>query len=120
MTDEQIMIDGVDVAGCEHYGYRGKAGYWCHNYDEPCTDNPNCVYKQLKRKEQELADLKEFCEKLKKSNSNYATAVLKSNLKLEKIKEKWQELINMSPLELATNAKKMLELDNIIKGEENE
>ena len=48
------------------------------------------------------------------------TAVLKRNLKLEKIKEKWQELINMSPLELATNAKKMLELDNIIKGEEDE
>lgn len=59
MTDKQIIIDGVDVVGCEDYGYRGKAGYWCHNYDEPCTDYPNCYYKQLKRKEQECEELKE-------------------------------------------------------------
>ena len=54
MTDKHIIIDGVDVAECENYGYRGKARYWCHNYDEPCTDYPNCYYKQLKRKEQEV------------------------------------------------------------------
>lgn len=53
MMDKHTIIDGVDVAECEDYGYRGKAGYWCHNYDEPCTDYPNCYYKQLKRKEQE-------------------------------------------------------------------
>ena len=57
MTDKQIIIDGVDVAGCEDYGYRGKAGYWCHYYDEPCTDYPNCYYKQLKRKEQRIVEL---------------------------------------------------------------
>ena len=57
MTDKQIIIDGIDVSGCEDYGYRGKAGYWCHNYDEPCTDYPNCNYKQLKRKEEECETL---------------------------------------------------------------
>ena len=62
MTDKQIIIDGVDVAGCEDYGYRGKARYWCHNYDEPCTDYPNCYYKQLKRKEQECEELKHEVE----------------------------------------------------------
>ena len=58
MTDKQI-INRVDVSRCEDYGYRGKAGYWCHNYDEPCTDYPNCIYKQLKRKEQECEELKQ-------------------------------------------------------------
>ena len=62
MTDKQIIIDGVDVAGCEDYGYRGKARYWCHNYDEPCTDYPNCYYKQLKAKEQECEELKHEVE----------------------------------------------------------
>lgn len=52
MTDKQIIVDGVDVSECEDYGYRWKARYWCHNCDEPCTDYPNCYYKQLKRKEQ--------------------------------------------------------------------
>ena len=59
MENKEIIIDGVDVAECEDYGYRGKAGYWCHNYDEPCTDYPNCNYKQLKRKEQEREKLKQ-------------------------------------------------------------
>ena len=73
MTDKQIIIDGVNVAGCEDYGYRGKAGYWCHNYDEPCTDYPNCYYKQLKRAEKRIIELNETiqakeqeCEELKK------------------------------------------------------
>ena len=65
MTDKQIIIDGVNVAGCEDYGYRGKAGYWCHYYDEPCTDCSNCYYKQLKRKEQECEELKEEIGDLK-------------------------------------------------------
>lgn len=56
--DKQIIIDGIDVSCCEDYGYRGKAGHWCHNYDEPCTDYPNCIYKRLKRKEQECEELK--------------------------------------------------------------
>lgn len=61
---------------------------------------------KLKQAEQKLTELKERYEKLKKSNSDYATAVLKRNLKLEKIKEKWQKFVQLSPLELAANAKK--------------
>lgn len=53
-NNKPIIIDGVDVSGCEDYGYRGNAGYWCHNYDEPCTDYPNCYFKQLVRKTQYL------------------------------------------------------------------
>ena len=65
MTDKQIIIDGVDVSGCEKQG-ETIAGITCGNGErirlaneiitkhKLCKDNPNCVYKQLKRKEQEL------------------------------------------------------------------
>ena len=64
MTENKpIMIDGIDVSGCEDYGYRGSAGYWCHNYDEPCTDYPNCYFKQLSRKTQECEELRHYHNK---------------------------------------------------------
>lgn len=55
MTDKQIMIDGVDVSGCEHYD---EVCLGNHHY-KWCKDNDNCYYKQLKRKEQECEELKE-------------------------------------------------------------
>ena len=68
MTDKQIIIDGVDVSGCEHLykeidclahidfsecceGYNPSYGY-CPNTD--------CYYKQLKRKEEELQAQRNF------------------------------------------------------------
>ena len=71
MTDKQIIIDGVDVSGCINYrpsvdttqvSYTNACsiGIWQRWYSnlEPscimscsCKDNPNCHYKQLKRKE---------------------------------------------------------------------
>lgn len=62
MENKEVIIDGINVAGCEDYGYRGKAGYWCHYYDEPCTDYPNCHYKQLAREKQKLSKIKEIIE----------------------------------------------------------
>lgn len=79
MTEkEPVIIDGVDVSGCEDYGYRGNAGYWCHNYDEPCTDYPNCNFKQLARKTQE-------CEKLKTqlTSLSYADTICALEIDLE-------------------------------------
>ena len=76
MTDKQIIIDGCDVSGCSLYednpkyrmwgtcdcmrsmvdqsGYDDLAGAECKGY--------NCYYKQLKRKEQECAELKKWKE----------------------------------------------------------
>ena len=69
MTDKQIIIDGVDVSGCdflakeddyysyngEYRAYKGQCG--CSD-EEMCKDHPNCFYKkalkQLKSKEQEV------------------------------------------------------------------
>ena len=72
MTDKkQIIIDDVDVAGCKDYGYRGKAGHWCHNYDEPCTDYPNCYYKQLKRKERLIEKIESIVSEFEEVQSLY-------------------------------------------------
>lgn len=66
MTDkEKIIIDGVNVSECEFYSsnsgncleFNGK--YTIDICDSAkCSNNPNCYFKQLKRKEQECENLK--------------------------------------------------------------
>lgn len=77
MTDKEIIIDGCNVRECaciiEDYYYQqannlengykhiknvcelGETG--SEYYNLFCKDNPNCYYKQLKRKEQECEEL---------------------------------------------------------------
>lgn len=76
MDDKQIIIDGVDVSGCTYIIPPHKQ---CPNKPMPyaketsciackehntkrnfCKNNPNCYYKQYKRKEQENEELKEI------------------------------------------------------------
>ena len=76
MTDKQIIIDGVNVSGCEKQG-ETIAGITCGNGErirlaneiitkhKLCKDNPNCVYKQLKRKEQECERLKWYLKEIR-------------------------------------------------------
>lgn len=71
MEEKQIMIDGVDVNKCKHiqvaYPKNEKEyfvfckAFYLENEDDfcDCTEEPNCYYKQLKRKEQECEQLKE-------------------------------------------------------------
>ena len=84
MTDKQIIIDGCDVSGCPHIEYEHK--WWdiagreqnsenvCSlsfdnnaDFEEDflCEQNPNCYYKQLKRKEEECEELKEALTEIK-------------------------------------------------------
>ena len=64
MTDKQIIIDGVDVSGCEFYNkddktcreVNGKYDTDICEFDK--CENSNCYYKQLKRKEREYEELK--------------------------------------------------------------
>ena len=59
MTDKQIIIDGVDVSGCKYCLKMTK--YRCaiqrDVYKCLCKENPNCYYKQLKRKEEEFRNI---------------------------------------------------------------
>ena len=75
---EEIIIDGINVAGCCYYESKNDTGRWC---DSTCTRDrapvfrcdkmPNCHYKQRKRLEQENEQLKEENERLKKDFSSY-------------------------------------------------
>ncbi len=72
MTDKQIIIDGVDVSECEYFretlpsGFLGKHRCNCDSINTMsfnCEGN-NCIYKQLKAKEQELTHYKKENERL--------------------------------------------------------
>ena len=85
MTDKQMIVDGVDVSECEHHVclntslFKEKtlvqcSAFFLENEDSccECSDNPNCYYKQLKRREQRIVELnktikakEQECEKLK-------------------------------------------------------
>lgn len=66
MADKQIIIDGVDVSGCKKL-MQGIVPFGCMEDRKTCScmNNPNCLYKQLKRKEQECEELKEEIDDLK-------------------------------------------------------
>lgn len=75
-TDKQIIINGVDVSGCEFLIINndkrlcrciksdlfGGIEFVENAKNGNCKDNPNCYYKQLKRKEQECEELKKNVE----------------------------------------------------------
>ena len=99
MTDKQIIIDGVDVSGCEKQG-ETIAGITCGNGErirlaneiitkhKLCKDNPNCYYKQLKRKEQEV----------QQAMDNYV------QLDLQRVKE-YNELVDLYKAKKQENKK---------------
>ena len=82
MTDKQIIIDGVDVSGCKHYNpeqyFKCNIGC-CH-----CEENPNCYYKQLKRKEQE-------CEEINLTNERLVAEKYTMNEEILKLKQELEE-----------------------------
>lgn len=65
MTDKEMIINGVDVSGCEHY--EDHTLYDCNETCEinggivctKCKEHPNCYYKQLKRKDKACKEWKE-------------------------------------------------------------
>lgn len=125
MTDKQIIIDGVDVSECEYYQYKKSEDYEmrypnsgdCHigicaylfnckglidNLEKHCIDNPNCYYKQLKRKEQECESLKsafsldtKMLEQTEKRESNLEKQLDQLKAENEELKEKFKKFFNM-------------------------
>lgn len=116
---EEIIIDGVDVAGCEYMlnnkikgkqhcpvkamPYAKETSCICRkSIDTPynfCKHNPNCHYKQLKRLEQENARLKENdCEQCK-----HLDLYIKYKQTLQEIKEIAERNIFLSPKLLEIN-----------------
>lgn len=91
MTAKQIIIDGVNVLNCGHYSqFEGETENACYIMQKTfigkeeiskeycsCETYPNCYYKQLKRKEQELEQYK------KSKQASYET-----------MQTEWNEAIN--------------------------
>jgi hypothetical protein len=108
MTDKQIIIDGIDVSGCPHliedYQWWNIAGREEHDinrcalgfdvgigFEENyfCKENPNCYYKQLKRKEQECEELKDKLRTKARGWANVNDQILKE---VDQIKADNEEL----------------------------
>lgn len=83
MTKEMI-IDGVDVSECEH-----NAGKLCSMTREACcycSAKPNCMYKRLKRKEQECEELNKTITNLESIRDVFSTKLDQLNAELEQEK----------------------------------
>ena len=113
MTDkEQIIIDGVDVNGCENY--KPKNRFTCNPYICNCHEKPDCYFKQLVRKTQECDELiseKDFylqkievldqeCKELKayaQRQENQREEYYKEYLKKDKALEELKKLADANP-----------------------
>lgn len=97
----EIIIDGVDVSGCEFYEEMRElpdnlnGGYYiqhCYcglqgdNYCI-CNKNPDCYYKQLKRLQAENEELKEATDNLLQVQYALADSCNKYSKALEEIRE---------------------------------
>lgn len=89
---EEIVIDGVNVAGCEYFD-----GF-CMKRDTSCEESGNCIYKQLKRLEQENKELKELdkkiCEDCEKEIKVYWNALEEIKHILEIHKDELEECLH--------------------------
>ena len=92
MTDKQIIIDDVDISGCEYCLKMTK--YRCtiqrDVYKCLCEENPNCHYKQLKRKEQECKNLEEEIRGCRIGIKNISI----ENTEICKISEKYKQALD--------------------------
>ena len=83
--DKQIIIDDVDISGCEYCLKMTK--YRCtiqrDVYKCLCEENPNCHFKQSKRKEKEcekykqtLTEIKDYCNKYPQNSIGFKKYIL--------------------------------------------
>lgn len=62
MTDKEIIIDGVNVSECGFLWKEKLPKKICNNgnLDCNCNSNPNCNFKQLKRKERAINNIEDI------------------------------------------------------------
>ena len=87
MTDKEIIIDGVDVSGCDELWLNSEKNYdsKCIRFKDVysqcsyCKDNPNCEYKQLQKEKFENLNNRQMVESAE--NLIYENSELIKNLK---------------------------------------
>ena len=94
MTDKEVILNGIDVSKCEYCLKMTK--YRCtiqrDVYKCLCEENPNCYFKQLKRKEQECEELKEDVERWKSNFNGKVSAIEELLHQLDQLKAENEEL----------------------------
>ena len=96
---EKIIIDGVNVAGCNDFykewdNWEGKDNYRCQDYLSGICEGNDCYYKQLQRLKQENEELKEdlklyseWLDEERKSREFWYDKLLPFRKALEEIRE---------------------------------
>ena len=98
MDKEQIIIDGIDVSGCEHHRkciLPDNIG--CKIDDFLCCDKPNCYFKQLQKEKFENLNnrqMVESAENLIYENSELIKNLEEKKQECEELKEENQQLRN--------------------------
>ena len=121
MTDKQIIVDGVDVSGCEYFKENDSCKNTCNYFCTPCewVEIQNCMYKYAKRKEQE-------CEELKKQNDCNCLDSCCKKQKLDQLKAENEELSTINARLLGrlevdeTDASLVFNLDKELRQKEKE
>ena len=109
---EEIIIDGVDVAGCDYFQSKDC---WCVNHiDEradicitgnpECENNPFCHYKQLQRLKQENRALKGTDGNVNPDSAYY---------KITKLEQENEKLLEARNHFMAVNLKYFTALEEI-------
>ena len=104
MVTEEIIIDGVNVAGCEFLrNCIIPDNYGCKIDDSLCCDVGNCYYKQLQRLKQENNSLEAELQNITVQSNNEITALKQENEAYKssiianldrKISERYRELLD--------------------------
>ena len=92
MTDKGIIVDSINVSECEFLWKEKLPKKFCNNgnRDCDCNSNPNCYFKQLKRKEQE-------CEAINLTNERLVTEKYAMNEEIIKYKQTLDEIEKLIP-----------------------
>jgi len=124
---DKIIIDGVDVAGCKAYFYDSlqHVNRCVDSHSEikcECAFYPNCYYKQLQRKEQQLKTSKEAYELcLVNKENRHKKEVNRYKQALDRIKKTATDLRTRrdyhSPDEVNADIDKILTITNEVKDE---
>ena len=63
MTENKpIIIDGVDVSGCDYFCFTKKQE--CYANDNDCNKSPNCYFKQLARCNKVISEIKGLAQSI--------------------------------------------------------
>ena len=95
MTNEQMIVNGIDVSGCEYCLKMIK--YRCtiqqDVYKCLCEENPNCHYKQLAREKQECEYWQKELDKTHLLMLQKQDELVKAEKKLEMIRNVAKEFV---------------------------